>query len=446
MLWSPEQIEAFKTRLRAARPVRVQGETASSTGNLIVVNGVSGFATIGETCEILPKNAPKPVLAEIVGFTENTNLVLPYAETTGISAGDPVVLDGASRGLRPDASWLGRVIDALGQPIDGKGALRLGPKDYPIQAAPPPPGKRRLVQERLSLGVKALDLFTPCCRGQRLGIFAGSGVGKSSLVSMLAANSDADVLVIGLIGERGRELNEFLTHVLGEAGLKRSVVVAATSDAPAMLRRRAAYVAMTVAEYFRDRGLKVLCLMDSVTRFAMALREIYLAAGEPPTSKGYPPGVFAELPRLLERAGPGEGEGDITGLFSVLVEGDDTNEPVSDTVRGILDGHIIMDRSIAEAGRYPAVDVLKSLSRTAPACYDEVEWALVRRARGLMQAYAESRELIELGAYRGGNPILDEAIRLRGPLEDLLAQRLGESADAAGAFAGLAETLGVQLA
>ena len=261
-------------------------------------------------------------------------------------------------------------------------------------------------------------------------------------MSMIARGTAADVLVIGLIGERGRELGEFLHRTLGEEGRSRSVIVAATSDMSAMMRRRAAYVTLTIAECLRDRGLRVLCLMDSVTRFAMALREIYLAAGEVPTSRGYPPSVFAELPRLLERAGPGEGEGAITGLFTVLVEGDDTNEPVSDAVRGILDGHVVLDRGIAEGGRFPAVDVPRSLSRTAPGCYAPAERELVREARMLMRAYAEMAELIRLGAYRpGGDPVLDRAVALRPQLEELLRQEVDEAADPADGFERLARVL-----
>jgi flagellum-specific ATP synthase len=290
--------------------------------------------------------------------------------------------------------------------------------------------------------VRALDLFTPCCDGQRMGIFAGSGVGKSTLLSMITAGTEAEVLVIGLIGERGRELHDFLEHTLGAAGRARSVVVVATSDQPPMLRRRAAYLTLTIAEFLRDQGLKVLCLMDSVTRFAMALREIYLAAGEVPTSRGYPPGVFAELPRLLERAGPGDSAGSITGLFTVLVEGDDANEPVSDTVRGILDGHIVLDRAVAERGRFPAVDVLRSISRTAPGCYGREERALVREARRLMRLHADMAELIRLGAYKaGGDAALDRAIAVHPALERLLEQEADERSTGEQAFAGIAAAL-----
>ena len=415
------------------------------TGSSILAIGLGRHTGVGTTCRIKGTGAAglgDTMLAEVVGFSERGATLLPYGPPQGVRSGARVVLDPATACLRPDPAWRGRVLDPLGDPADGGPPLPQGPLAYPIQADPAPAMRRRPLGPRIGLGVRALDLFTPCCEGQRIGIFAGSGVGKSSLMSMIARGTAADVLVIGLIGERGRELGEFLHRTLGEEGRSRSVIVAATSDMSAMMRRRAAYVTLTIAECLRDRGLRVLCLMDSVTRFAMALREIYLAAGEVPTSRGYPPSVFAELPRLLERAGPGEGEGAITGLFTVLVEGDDTNEPVSDAVRGILDGHVVLDRGIAEGGRFPAVDVPRSLSRTAPGCYAPAERELVREARMLMRAYAEMAELIRLGAYRpGGDPVLDRAVALRPQLEELLRQEVDEAADPADGFERLARIL-----
>src|SRR6201999_4275636 len=311
--------------------------------------------------------------------------------------------------------------------IDGKGPLVQGPSPMTYRSAPPPAHSRKRVGAPLDLGVRALNTFLTCCRGQRLGIFAGSGVGKSVLLSMLARNVDADITVIGLVGERGREVQEFLQDDLGEAGLKRSVVVVATSDEPALMRRQAAYLTLSIAEYFRDEGKGVLCLMDSVKRFAMAQREIGLSAGEPPTAKGYTPTVFTELPRLLERAGPGTNHGPITGIFTVLVDGDDHNEPVADAVRSILDGHIVMERAIAERGRYPAINVLKSVSRTMPRAADPAYLPAVNRARQVMAAYADMEELIRLGAYRAGSSAeVDEAIKLHEPLEAFLRQAKDE--------------------
>jgi flagellum-specific ATP synthase len=299
------------------------------------------------------------------------------------------------------------------------------------------------VGERIALGVRALDVFTALCVGQRMGIFAGSGVGKSVLMSMLARGAAADVIVIGLIGERGREVKEFIEDTLGEEGLARSVVVAATSDESALKRRQAAWMTLAVAEHFRDQGLHVLCLLDSVTRFAMAQREIGLAVGEPPTTKGYTPTVFSELPKLLERAGPGPGgRGAITGLFTVLVDGGDHDEPVADAVRGILDGHIVMDRSIAERGRYPAIDILKSVSRLMPDCHAPHERELVREARRYLAAFQDMEELIRLGAYkRGSDPVTDRAIALEPALTDFLGQAKDERTSPDEAFTRLAAIL-----
>ena len=302
---------------------------------------------------------------------------------------------------------------------------------------------RQRVTKGFKTGVRAIDIFSPLCLGQRLGIFAGSGVGKSTLLSMLARNVDAAVSVIGLIGERGREVQEFLQDDLGDEGLARSVVVVATSDEPALMRRQAAYLTLAISEYFRDEGKDVLCLMDSVTRFAMAQREIGLSAGEPPTAKGYTPTVFTELPKLLERAGPGSGDGTITGIFTVLVDGDDHNEPVADAVRGILDGHVVMQRSIAERGRYPAINVLKSVSRTMPKSADPVFLPTIMRARQVMATYADMEELIRLGAYRAGSsPEVDEAIRLHEPLEAFLRQRKDEVSTLQNGYRELEQILG----
>jgi flagellum-specific ATP synthase len=342
----------------------------------------------------------------------------------------------------PSDRWLGRVVNAMGEPIDNKGPLPRGNQAYPLRGVPPQAHARQRVKGKVDMGVRALNTYVTMCRGQRMGIFAGSGVGKSVLMSMLARYTASDVAVIGLIGERGREVQEFIEDNLGEEGLARSVVVVATSDEPALMRRQAAYMTMTLAEFFRDNDQDVLCMMDSVTRFAMAQREIGLSGGEPPASKGYTPSVFAELPRLLERAGPGTGKGGITGLFTVLVEGDDHNEPIADAVRGILDGHIVLDRSIAERGRFPAIDILRSLSRTMPGCNSEDENIIVRQSRRLMAAYSNMEELIRLGAYRAGSdPEVDEAIRYHDALEAFLSQNQSEGCSLEDGYNQLADIL-----
>ncbi len=363
-----------------------------------------------------------------------------FSGLEGIGLGCKVELTDRQPSIAPSSAWLGRVVNALGQPIDDKGPLPTGDVPRLVRSAPPPAHKRQRVGGKLDLGIRAVNAFTTLCQGQRMGVFAGSGVGKSTLMSMAARYTSADISVIGLIGERGREVQEFILDDLGPEGLARSVVVVATSDEAPLMRRQAAFMTMAVAEYFRDQGKQVLCLMDSVTRFAMAQREIGLAAGEPPTTKGYPPTVFSELPRLLERAGPGEvGQGGITGIFTVLVDGDDHNEPIADAARGILDGHIVLDRAIAERGRYPAINVLRSISRTMPSCNTDSENALVSRARRSMAAYENMAEMIRLGAYRmGTNAEVDEAIRFHAPLEAFLQQEKAHRVDLEATYAELA--------
>jgi flagellum-specific ATP synthase len=380
---------------------------------------------------VLIETGARGISCEVVGFSGPNALLMPFAALEGVRRGCRAIVTATPSAVRPTSRWLGRVVNAMGEPIDGKGPLPLGSSPYTFRNSPPPAHARQRVGEPLDLGVRAINTFLTCCRGQRLGIFSGSGVGKSVLLSMFARNVAADVSVIGLIGERGREVQEFLQDDLGEEGLARSVVVVSTSDEPALMRRQAALLTLAIAEFFRDEGQDVLVLMDSVTRFAMAQREIGLSAGEPPTAKGYTPTVFTELPRLLERAGPGEaGQGTITGLFTVLVDGDDHNEPVADAVRGILDGHIVMERAIAERGRYPAINILKSISRTMPRSADPNFLPIITKARQVMATYSDMEELIRLGAYRPGSSAeVDEAIRLHDPLEAFLAQEKGETTD-----------------
>jgi flagellum-specific ATP synthase len=431
-------------------PVRFTGTVEAVKGLVVTCKGLSSVMKLGDRCSIERRQhagaAAESIKAEVVGFDSEYALLMPFEALEGVGPGSKVWVENAIPVVMPSHAWLGRVVNAFGEPIDGKGPLPQGTAPYLIRNAPPPAQLRQRVRGKLDLGVKAINTFLTCCRGQRMGIFAGSGVGKSILMSMLARYSTADVNVIGLIGERGREVQEFIEDDLGEEGLKRSVVVVATSSESALMRREAAYMTMAIAEYFRESGEEVLCLMDSVTRFAMAQREIGLSIGEPPATKGYTPTVFAELPRLLERAGPGlAGEGSITGFFTVLVEGDDTNEPVSDTVRGILDGHIVMERAIAERNRYPAINILKSVSRTMPDCNTNAENTLVNTARHLLSIYDDMAEMIRLGAYRkGSDPEVDRAIQYFQPIEQFLAQGKSEKATLADGYARLAQILGVQ--
>lgn len=423
--------------------VNIYGRVVGVRGLMVEVAGPIHAMSVGARLVIETGGANRSIPCEVIGFSGNNAVVMPFAGLDGVRRGCKAVIANAANQVRPSSAWLGRVVNALGELIDGKGPLPQGASPMPYRNSPPPAHSRKRVGAPLDLGVRAMNTFLTCCRGQRMGIFAGSGVGKSVLLSMLARNVDAAVSVIGLIGERGREVQEFLQDDLGEDGLARSVVVVATSDEPALMRRQAAYLTLAVAEYFRDEGQDVLCLMDSVTRFAMAQREIGLSAGEPPTAKGYTPTVFTELPKLLERAGPGLGEGAITAIFTVLVDGDDHNEPIADAVRGILDGHIVMQRSIAERGRYPAINILKSVSRTMPKSADPQFWPTIQKARAVMATYADMEELIRLGAYRAGSsPEVDEAIQLHEPLEAFLRQRKDENASLAEGYRQLAQILG----
>lgn len=432
------KLEDLRQQLSAIKAYEIRGRISECSGSALVCEGLQRMASIGDICLVERRSSGAvdgrkastsndALIAEVMAIDDKGVVLLPYDDLDGVSLGAAVTLASGRNVIRPTTTWLGRIIDPMGRPLDSSPVLEAGQKDYPIRARAIAAHLRRGLDDRLDLGVRALNLFAPCRRGQRLGIFAGTGVGKTTLLSMLAQHSGADALVLGLIGERGRELHGFINGGLGEQGLARSVVIVATSDMPAMQRRRAAETTMAVAEALRDQGLSVLCLIDSVTRYAMALREIYLAAGEPPTSKGYPPSVFTEMPKLLERAGPGEGKGSITGLFTVLVEGDDLNDPIADAVRGILDGHVVLDRKIAEQGRFPAIDVLKSLSRTAPGCYAPEERPFVDEARRLLRVYEDVAELIQLGAYRPGtDPTTDRAIQMHPLLERLLKQDEGE--------------------
>jgi flagellum-specific ATP synthase len=435
-------MKALADQIGELDAVEIYGRVVAVRGLMVEVAGPIHAMSVGARVTI-ETGMLRDIPAEVVGFTGDNALLMPFGALEGVRRGCRAIVSAASASVRPSRGWLGRVVNAMGEPIDGRGPLPIGPSPYPFRNPPPPAHERRRVGGPLDLGVRAINTFITCCRGQRMGIFAGSGVGKSVLLSMMARNVVADVSVIGLVGERGREVQEFLQDDLGPEGLARSVVVVSTSDEPALMRRQAAYLTLAIAEYFRDEGKDVLVLMDSVTRFAVAQREIGLSTGEPPTAKGYTPTVFTELPRLLERAGPGIGAGTITGLFSVLVDGDDHNEPVADAVRAILDGHIVMERQIAERGRYPAINVLKSVSRTMPRSADQAYLPVITRARQVMATYADMEELIRLGAYRAGtSPEVDEAIRLHGPLEEFLSQRKEEATSLGQGYQRLEQIVG----
>ncbi|HHL35079.1 MAG TPA: flagellar protein export ATPase FliI [Desulfobulbaceae bacterium] len=420
---------------------RYYGRVVGVQGLLVEVAGAQRSLSIGSRVNLLSRQ-DKVIPCEVVGFKSDSALLMSYSMLEGVGVGCRAFVIGETPVVHPSAQWLGRVVNAMGEPIDGKGPIKSGAEAYPLRAQPPAAHLRQRVGEKIDLGVRCLNTFVTCCKGQRMGIFAGSGVGKSILLSMFARYARSDVSVIGLIGERGREVQEFIEDDLGEEGLARSVLVVATSDETALMRRQAAYMTLTISEYFRDQGNDVLCLMDSVTRFAMAQREIGLAGGEPPASKGYTPTVFTELPRLLERAGPGIEKGSITGLFTVLVEGDDHNEPISDAVRGILDGHIMLDRAIAERGRFPAINVLRSISRTMPGCNSKEQNDLLVTIRKYLADYNDMEEMIRLGAYRpGANQEVDAAIHYHPALEEFMAQKKTERSTLAEGYAQLEQIL-----
>lgn len=429
-------------------------DTVSINGRVVQVIGVlvesqGPLCGVGEVCEIHCSRAGSPILAEVVGFKESRTLLMPFGEVHNIPPGSEVVSTGASLQISVGPSLLGRVLDGLGRPIDGKGPIESGQEQSNMlkmsvsaSASPPHPLARRRIREPLALGVRAIDGLMTVGKGQRLGIFAGSGVGKSTLLGMIARNTSADVNVIGLIGERGREVRDFIEKDLGDEGLARSVVVVATSDQVPVVRLRGAQVATSIAEYFRDTGKDVLLMMDSVTRVAWAQREIGLASGEPPTTRGYTPSVFALLPRLLERSGTAE-HGSITALYTVLVEGDDMNEPVADTVRGILDGHIVLSRELASRNHYPAIDVLSSVSRLMPDVTTPEHRDFAGKLRDVLATYRASEDLINIGAYaRGSNPKIDFALDRIDAVNAFLRQAVDERGEFGATIAALGRIFG----
>jgi flagellum-specific ATP synthase len=432
-------VDIAAAALRDSDLHRRHGRVCDLIGLIIEATGVE--AEVGEVCSIETGRGRSVLPAEVVGFRAGRTLLMALGDATGIGPGARVTASGRPFRVEVSDSLLGRSLDGLGRPLDGLGPIADTPlvRTRAAQASPPDPLTRPRIDERVSLGVRALDALVPCGRGQRLGIFAGSGVGKSSLLGMVARSTSAQVNVICLVGERGREVREFMERDLGPEGMARSVIVVATSDQPALVRIKAAFTATTIAEHFRDQGYDVMLMMDSVTRFAMAQREVGLAIGEPPATRGYTPSVFALLPKLLERSGTAE-KGTITGLYTVLVDGDDMNEPIADAVRSILDGHIVLSRHLAHAGHYPAIDVLASVSRLV----GEVTTPLVRAAgdevRRLMASYKDKEDLIAIGAYQPGTDALtDAAIAARAPIEQFLRQRVDDPSTAEEAEQGLLE-------
>jgi flagellum-specific ATP synthase len=424
-------------------------ETIKYVGHVIKVQGIliesaGPRAVIGELCRIEAPRGRGSIHAEVVGLSGSVAQLMAYGETEGIEIGSRVVASGRRLETPVSPKLPGRILDAMGRPMDGRGEIE-SPLRYPAIASPPDPLKRRRITERLVTGVRAIDGMLAVGRGQRMGIFAGSGVGKSTLLGMIARNTSADVNVVALIGERGREVNEFIERDLGAGGLARSVLVVTPSNSPPLARLRGAYTATAVAEYFRDQGLDVLLLFDSITRFARAQREIGLASGEPAATRGYTPSMFDSMPKLLERCGTSD-RGTITGFYTILVDGDDLDEPVSDTVRGILDGHIVLSRALARRNHYPAIDVEASVSRLAPVVSGKASIQAAGRVRRLMAEYSAAEDLISVGAYHAGsNPAIDEAIAKRDMIERMLIQEVEERAPLEETLRALGDIAGIAI-
>jgi flagellum-specific ATP synthase len=442
MAVSASLIDKYLEITEAVDPIKCVGHVTRVQGLLIESSGPQ--AVIGEQCRIEAPQGSGIIPAEVVGLKGETVQLMPYGETEGIETGSRVIASGRRLTIPVSKKVLGRVLDCTGHPVDDKGEIA-SRVHYPAAALPPEPLKRRRVTERIATGVRAIDGLLSVGRGQRLGIFSGSGVGKSTLLGMIARNTNADVNVVALIGERGREVNDFIANDLGKEGMAKTVIVVSPSNSPPLARLRGAYTATAIAEYFRDQGLDVMFLFDSVTRFARAQREIGLAVGEPPATRGYTPSVFDSMPKLLERCGTSD-KGTITGFYTILVDGDDMDEPVSDTVRGILDGHVVLSRRLAEANHYPAIDVLGSISRLAPA----VTGPLTRKAAGIIRrhiaVYNENEDLINVGAYHSGtNPAIDEAIAKKAAIDDFLIQEVDEKSSIAETCQVMGEITGLEI-
>ena len=404
--------------------IKIYGKVTKAVG--LIIEGIGINASIGDICEIITDN--DSIEAEVVGFKNGTILLSPLGEIYGLRPGDKIAVKGKQSYIKLNDKILGRIIDGIGHPIDGKPALT--GKPFPIYKDAINPLEREIIKEPIDLGIRAINSLITCGKGQKIGIMAGSGVGKSVLIGMIARYTNADVNVIALIGERGREVKEFIEKDLGEEGLKKSVIVVSTSDTPALARIRGAFLATAIAEYFREKGKDVLLLMDSLTRFAMAQREIGLAAGEPPTMKGYPPSVFKLMPKLLERVGITKNGGSITGIYTVLVEGDDLTDPVTDAARSILDGHIVLSRELANRNHYPAIDVLKSISRVMKDIVDETHLKYAGKLFDILATYSKYEDIINIGAYKEGtNPQVDLAIKMMERINEFLRQDINEKAN-----------------
>ncbi len=437
-----EGLAKYLSAVERTDPIKYVGRVTKVLGLLVESKGPQ--AVIGEVCQIVAPRLGRTAFAEVVGLREDAVQLMCYEGLEGIEVGCPVVATGELLKVPVSDRLLGRVLDCMGRPTDGKGDVS-SETLYPAVAKAPDALTRKRITRRVVTGVRAIDGLVPLGRGQRVGIFSGSGVGKSTLLGMIARNTDADVNVIALIGERGREVREFIENDLGEEGLRRSVVIVSTSDTPPLARLRGAYVAAAVSEYFRDRGKDVMLLFDSVTRFARAQREIGLATGEPPATRGYTPSVFDSMPKLLERSGTSD-KGSITGIYTILVDGDDMDEPVADTVRGILDGHIVLSRKLAQRYHYPAVDVLKSVSRLTGAVSGPVTKTVMGYARKVMAVYEENEDMITIGAYvKGSSPQVDESIAKRDAVEDFLVQSVEDPAPVADTLRRLGGIAGVEI-
>ncbi len=415
--------------------IKINGRITRVVG--LVMEGLGPGSSVGEFCHVYPKDDGVPIQCEVVGFSDDKILLMPLGEVRGIGPGSKIVAKRNSVAVSVGRKLLGRTLDALGNPIDGLGPIEVD-TEYPLYSAPLNPLMRRRIEKPLDVGVKAINGMLTVGKGQRIGIFAGSGVGKSVLMGMMARNTEADVNVIALIGERGREVKEFIEKDLGEEGLKRSVLIVATSDQPPLIRMRASMMATAVAEYFRDLGSDVLLMMDSITRFAMAQREVGLAVGEPPATKGYPPSVFAMLPRLLERAGTSGGKGSITAFYTILAEGDDVNDPVADAARSILDGHIVLSRELASMGHYPAIDILSSISRVMTDIVTPEHRRCAMKVKAVLAVYKKAYDLVSIGAYKeGSDPKVDHAIKVIDRVNNFLNQDISEGVNYDDSLQGL---------